>query len=385
MPAVNVEGRMRYWPALDGLRGLAVIAVMLFHAQVSQVSGGFLGVDIFFVLSGFLITAQLLREVDFTGKVRFGRFFLRRTVRLQPALMLMLTIYLLGGVMGLVPGQFKVLMTDITIVLLALTHWARAFNWPGPDYLGHAWSLGIEEQFYVLWALAFFALGSSAARPSRVAALATLGVLIGMTWMGLLHEQGASVVRLYNGLDTRAMALLCGCALAGWLHTYRPQYLEPLLPEAVKPQIEPRINPATITGVVALGGLLLTMLNWEWTQSFMFPWGYMGVALLASVLIASIVQAPDNALSKLLGMSALVLTGRVSYGLYLWHYPLYRVAEVQGKAAGYSLGASMIAAAIMTFLVAWLSYRWLEQPLRAWCFSHPKVLVQVEPGSGTAC
>jgi len=362
---------MRYWRALDGLRGVAILAVMLFHAHVPLVRGGFLGVDIFFVLSGFLITTQLLREVSRTGSVRFGRVFLRRAVRLQPALMLMLAIYFLGSLLGLIPGTARVVTTDITIVLLALTHWARAFNWLSPDYLGHAWSLGIEEQFYVLWALVFGALGQSAARRWRVVTLAALGALIGMAWMGLLTKQGASLVRLYNGLDTRAMALLCGCALAGWFHTIRPTRLEALLPAAVDPQVEPGNSWATVSGVVALAGLLWAILNFEWTHPYMFPWGYMGVALLALVLIASIVQAPDNRLSKLLGMSAIVSIGRISYGLYLWHYPLYRVAEAQGKATGYSLGITMTAATLMTFITAWLSYRWVEHPFRAWFFRRP--------------
>ena len=95
---------MRYWPALDGLRGVAVVAVMLFHAQGPQARGGFLGVDIFFVLSGFLITSQLLHEVHIAGSIRWGRFFMRRLVRLQPALLLLLLVYILGWSAGWVPG-----------------------------------------------------------------------------------------------------------------------------------------------------------------------------------------------------------------------------------------------------------------------------------------
>jgi peptidoglycan/LPS O-acetylase OafA/YrhL len=352
---------MRYWPALDGLRGVAVVAVMLFHAQVSQVRGGFLGVDVFFVLSGFLITSQLLRELSRTGRVRWGAFFMRRLVRLQPALALMLLVYALAWVAGLVPAPGTVVARDVATVLLAMAHWARAFDWYPPDYLGHAWSLGIEEQFYLLWALLLASLGAQAARPGRVFLLAMGGALASMLWMLWLQAAGAGPVRLYNGLDTRAMALLCGCALAGWLHTRQPQLVDKAADQPLVPNTR---HFATFAGFAALGLLLVAMVSADWRASIMFPWGYMTAALLAALLVWSVVLAPAGRLPCLLAWKPLVFLGKISYGLYLWHYPLFRVAEAQAPKAGLSFACAMALAGCLTLFAAWASFVWVERPLR---------------------
>lgn len=353
---------MRYWPALDGLRGLAVLAVMLFHAQMPQVRGGFLGVDIFFVLSGFLITSQLLRELRRAGQIRWGRFFMRRVVRLQPALLLLLLAYTLGWAAGWVPGPGTVVARDVGTVLLAMAHWARALDWHPPDYLGHAWSLGIEEQFYFLWALLLATMGGYAARRWRVLILAMAGALASMLWMLWLHTAGAGPVRLYNGLDTRAMALLCGCALASGLHARQPQLLEAAQPQACAP---PKSRTATCTGFAALGLLLLGMGSLEWRHTLMFPWGYIAIAATAALLVWALVVAPASRCAALLAWPPLVALGKISYGLYLWHYPLFRVAEAQAPKAGMPVAHGMALAACLTVLAAWASFVWVERPLRA--------------------
>ena len=352
---------MRYWPALDGLRGLAVLAVMLFHAQVSQVRGGFLGVDVFFVLSGFLITSQLLRELHSTGRIHWGRFFMRRVVRLQPALLLLLLAYILAWAAGWVPGPGTVVAQDVATLLLAMAHWARALDWHPPDYLGHAWSLGIEEQFYFFWALLLATMGAQAARPWRIFTLAVVGALASMLWMLWLYVAGAGPVRLYNGLDTRAMALLCGCALASGLHTRQPQLLDkaPPLPDAQK-----NLCTVACTGFVALGLLLVAMHSAEWRNALMFPWGYMAAALTTALLVWSVVVAPANHCAALLAWPPLVAVGKISYGLYLWHYPLFRVAEAQAPKAGIPLAYAMALAAGLAVLAAWASFVWVERPLR---------------------
>lgn len=352
---------MRYWPALDGLRGLAVLAVMLFHAQVPQVRGGFAGVDIFFVLSGFLITTQLLRELHGAGHIRWGRFFMRRVVRLQPALLLLLLAYTLGWAAGWVPGPGSTVARDVGTVLLAMAHWARAFDWHPPDYLGHAWSLGIEEQFYLLWALLLAAMGGYATRRWSVLLLAITGALASMLWMLWLHTAGAGPIRLYNGLDTRAMALLCGCALASWLHARQPQRLDntPLPTHRAYPS-----RAASSTGPAALALLLLGMGSLEWRHALMFPWGYIAIAATAALLVWSLVVAPTSPCSALLAWPPLVAVGKISYGLYLWHYPLFRVAEAQAPKAGMPVAYAMALAACLTALAAWASFMWVERPLR---------------------
>ncbi|WP_255523440.1 acyltransferase [Acidovorax sp. IB03] len=360
----------RYWPALDGLRGLAVLAVMLFHAQVPQVVGGFAGVDIFFVLSGFLITSQLMQELHQSGHIRWGRFFMRRLLRLQPALLLLLLTYILGWIAGWIPGPGSTVTRDVSIVLLAMTHWARALDWYPPDYLGHAWSLGIEEQFYLLWALLLAAMGRYATRRWSVLALALAGTLAGMLWMLWLHTAGAKPVRLYNGLDTRAMALLCGCALASWLHTRRPERLDnvPLPSHLVS-----HSRAVSYTGMMALALLLLGMSSLEWHNSLMFPWGYMAIAVTATLLVWSLVLAPSGLCSAILAWPPLVAVGKISYGLYLWHYPLFRVAEAKALEADIPVAYAMGLASGLAAMAAWVSFVAVELPLRkrlAWRYRH---------------
>lgn len=377
---------MRYWPALDGLRGLAVLAVMLFHAQVPQVSGGFLGVDIFFALSGFLITSQLLLELDRSGRIQWRRFFLRRMVRLQPALMLLLLAYALGWVFGWVPGPGSVVARDVATVLLAMAHWARAFDWYPPDYLGHAWSLGVEEQFYLAWALLLAALGAQARRCWRVFFVAVGLAVASVLWMWWLRAEGAGPVRLYNGLDTRAMTLLCGCVLASWLHMRRGDLLNPTAPAygpaADNGQFGWPVGPAegkdaalsfgrngfnaaaSWCGLFALGLLLLAMGNAQWRHPAMFPWGYLAAALASCLLIWSLVVAPASPWAAALAWRPLVAMGRISYGLYLWHFPLYRLAEAHAPALGIAHGEAMAVASVLTMLAAWASFVWVEWPLR---------------------
>lgn len=350
-----------YWPALDGLRGLAVLAVMLFHAQVPQVKGGFAGVDVFFVLSGFLITTQLLHELQSVGRIHWGRFFMRRLVRLQPALLVLLLVYTLGWVFGCIPGPGSTLSRDVVTVLLGMAHWARALDWHPPDYLGHTWSLGIEEQFYLMWALLLATMGGYASRRWSVLTMALAGALASMLWMLWLHTTGAGPVRLYNGLDTRAMALLSGCALASWLHTRQLRQLGAAPPV---PHIALYSRIASSIGTLALALLLLGMGSLQWQHALMFPWGYMAIAVTAAFLVWSIVVTPTGLCSALLAWPPLVAIGKISYGLYLWHYPLFRIAEAKASEAGISVANAMTLAGCLTAMAAWASFVAVEIPLR---------------------
>lgn len=347
---------------------MAVIAVVLFHAYPPLLRGGFLGVDIFFVLSGFLITGQLLREVQHHGGVHWRNFFKRRLIRLQPALLLLLLAYSFAWVAGWIPTSLRTTAQDILTVLFAWAHWARAFEWHAPDYLGHAWSLGIEEQFYLIWAAALAVLGRKLVAPWRLALLAAAGALASSLWMQWLQESGAPPTRLYNGLDTRAMGLLWGCALAGCLHTACPFLLEPT-PPAHTSQSESRVaqvvvGAASTSACVSLTMLLVAMMTVEWRHPDMFRWGYTGAAILTSVLVGALVIAPSGICSRVLGCSALVNVGKISYGLYLWHYPVIRILEAHAPALGLGHTAAMAVALFVSAVAATGSYLWLEQPLK---------------------
>ena len=359
---------MKYWPALDGLRAVAVLSVMLFHAQFAPWHGGFLGVDIFFVLSGFLITAQLLQELRDSGRIRWTGFFVRRLVRLQPALLLLLFAYAGAWSVGWVPGSASAALRDIGVVLLGIAHWARAFGWHSPDYLGHAWSLGIEEQFYLLWAVTLAALGSWCARPWRLCLLAMVGAIASVLWMQWLQAAGANPSRLYNGLDTRAMALLWGCALAGGLQTLRPELLRTGGPSDTlgKNRCGSALESAlSHIAWAALLALIAAMIVSQWKHPMMFRWGYFTAAFITAVLLAALVQAPASICSHILGSKPLVAVGKISYGLYLWHYPLYRIAEYKHKEWEVTFAFAMCAATALTLCIAWGSYFFVERPLRS--------------------
>jgi len=354
---------MRYWPALDGLRGVAVIAVMLFHAQWPGAQGGFIGVDIFFVLSGFLITTQLLGELNRTGRVRWQAFFMRRAVRLQPALLTLLVAYALAAHGGLLPpSTARAWLSDIGVVALALAHWTRAFDWHAPDYLGHTWSLGIEEQFYMLWALAIALCARAHLSKRRMEWLTISAMLTSAGWMALLYMNGASASRLYNGLDTRAAALLAGCTLAMVLERCAPALLSPRLkPYPMTPKVARRWARSGLAALLVLAACVGTL---NWKHPGMFLVGYALVALLTVCLIASMIIVPTGGCASLLNHPLLVTVGRWSYGLYLWHYPIYRITEYQGARYGIAFATCMMIGSALTIAAAASSYYLIESPLR---------------------
>lgn len=347
---------MPYWAALDGLRAVAVLAVLLFHAQWPGASGGFLGVDVFFVLSGFLITTQLALQIQAQGQVALGAFFMRRLVRLQPALWLLLLAYIGCATLTdwLPPTVAQRWGRDSAMVALAWAHWARAWHWSGLDYLGHAWSLGIEEQFYLLWALLLAVLARRRPSARHMALSCVLATMAGAAWMGWLQWQGASPSRLYNGLDTRALALLAGCTLA-WLRLQAPP------PAPVPPTQQRRYG---LLGWALLALLLAALHGAQWQHHTMFYGGYLLAALGSAALLQCLLQAPRRGVAPLLAHPVLVHIGRWSYSLYLWHYPLFRLAQYQGERHGIPLAVSMALATVVTFACAAASYHWLEMPLR---------------------
>ncbi len=350
---------MPYWGALDGLRAIAVLAVMLFHAQWPGARGGFLGVDVFFVLSGFLITTQLGLELRTRGHIALGAFFMRRLVRLQPALWLLLLAYSTCAILTdwLPPTVAQRWGQDSAIVALAWAHWARAWHWNAVDYLGHSWSLGIEEQFYLLWALLLALVAGRHTSARRMALGCATAALASAGWMLWLHHEGASPSRLYNGLDTRAMALLTGCTLA-WTLLQRSTTAPP-----------PTTRARPLYGALAwilLALLLAAMHGAQWQQPAMFRYGYLLAALGSAGLVFCLLQPPGQGLTRWLAQPWLVRIGHWSYGLYLWHYPLFRLAQYHGERHQLPLAYSMAAATLLTFACAAASYHGLEMPLRRW-------------------
>jgi peptidoglycan/LPS O-acetylase OafA/YrhL len=373
------------WRALDGVRALAVAGVILYHAGVSWVPGGLLGVDVFFVLSGYLITSLLLREVRGGGRVDLRAFWARRARRLLPALLLVLIAVMLWAAVDRSLDVHSIRL-DVVSALLYVANWRFAFSHQGyfsssaaPSPVLHLWSLGVEEQFYLLWPLLVAAvvglvrLGPRIARSvSRrqpgdgldaaldagsgrrgVFVLAVVGALASTGWLVYGALRGTDSSRLYYGTDTRALALLTGAVLATCLPL-------PRSPRAVRTNIHV-VRRWSLVGALALGGLIAIFAMVSGQSQLLYHGGFLVVAVLVALVIATLIRAPRGPLSKLLGMPPLAHLGRISYGLYLWHWPV--ILYVNGARTHLS-GTDLLWTRIgISVLLAELSYWIMERPI----------------------
>lgn len=324
-----------YRPALDGLRGISILAVMFHHLQL-PIRGGFLGVDVFFVLSGFLITCLLVEEVETTGKIHLPNFYARRALRLLPALATMLALS--------VPF---VTVSQLAPAVAYYANWAMA----GGAYLGavaHTWSLSLEEQFYLLWPPSFMVL-SQRLRPSHLIAITV--VLIGLVagYRIASFERGVALVRLTYASDMRADTILTGCAL-GLLVSYGFLRDTPVVRHVLR-----------LASVGILPVLFFIFLLGSPRSSFFFLGGFNVVALGAALLIVQAVLFPVPLLQAILEWKPLVAVGRISYGLYLWHALLYYALDTVSLHIWAPIW--LVVHVGGSFLIAAISYRYLEQPM----------------------
>lgn len=345
----------RYITELDGLRGVAVIAVMIFHANIpffkgdKFLQGGFIGVDIFFVLSGFLITSILVSEFDRTGSISLKNFYIRRFLRLGPALIGLLVVFCLTSFMVLNEEEARKNYFDAIISAAYLSNWARAFLIHPPDYLGHTWSLSIEEQFYIIWPIILFFLLRITQKRQYVLITATFFALLSWALRSHLANNGATIARLFNGLDTRADALMLGCAVGvmlsnGFLKPTTLKLLQRLLP---------------LLNIFSIVGLLFFSVLSNWYVLWMHYWGFFIVELFTVIIILNVTINSKGIFNKILMMKWLVWIGSISYGLYLWHYPIFRTISSLGL-QGWS---KFIVGIVITFIISIISYYALELPI----------------------
>ncbi len=368
-PAVQT-GALAHVPALDGLRGLAVLGVLAFHAGALR--GGFLGVDLFFVLSGYLITALLLAEHATAGRIDLRAFWVRRARRLLPALLALMPAIALYAAIFARPRELAAVRRDALATLGYVSNWASIvagrsywslFTAPSP--LEHTWSLAIEEQFYLAWPLLLRFAMRGAARPARrtLALAAGLGAVSAASlWLRWNPLDGS---RAYLGTDTRGAAILAGCALAAVLHDG----------EGARPF---RARARRRAGTV--GALAAMVLAAAWTfadgeRALLYRGGFWATEACVVALLVAALRAPKSAVARALAWGPLRSVGAVSYGVYLWHWPLFVVlTPARTGLDGLALAGLRVG---LTFAAAAASYRWIEQPVRREGFptKHPAVLV----------
>jgi peptidoglycan/LPS O-acetylase OafA/YrhL len=372
---MNGEGRrgpasIPHIRGLDGLRGVAVLGVLLFHAN-GRLRGGYLGVDLFFVLSGFLITSILLRQHDRTGAIDLRAFWLRRARRLMPALLSLMPAIALYAKTLAGEAELASLRTDALATMGYVANWravvAHRSYWEmfaAPSPLEHTWSLAIEEQFYVVWPLvvaATLALGrgrgalvperewdkTRAAKRRALLVLTLVLTLASAAAMTLLYEEG-STTRVYLGTDTRGAAILIGAllAIAGGA-------------AASGARTSRRIDIAGAFAAVVLA------LAWGWLDGqseLLYRGGFWATEIAAAVLILCCVRSPAGFVARALSVRPLTALGAISYGVYLWHWPIYVVLTEERVGLG---GLALLTVRIaVTLVIAATSYRYFERPIR---------------------
>jgi len=358
----RAAGEMGYLPGLDGLRALAIIGVLLYHAGIDWLPGGFLGVDVFFVISGFLITSLILEEYDRSGRIDFKRFYLGRARRLLPAVVVLLIVVGIA-VLFVYQDALSAFRQDALATIFYVNNWwyvlvdQSYFESMGrPPLLKHLWSLSVEEQFYLIWPVVALLLVRSGGRP-LVRRIALLLAVASTVWMAVIairngYPVDADPSRAYFGTDSHSMGLLVGAALAT---VWRPGRLSTHIPRGTQVIV-------TGTGIVALAVVVAFYLFVGEFTPWLYRGGFLALAFFTTVLIAAVTH-PASVLGPALGVGVLRYLGRRSYGIYLWHWPIFMVTR-PGIDVPWSEPVAFAARLALTLGIAELSYRLVEMPIR---------------------
>jgi len=352
------SANLPYFPALDGLRGAAVVAVLLFHSEYTWMQGGYLGVSTFFTLSGFLITSLLLAERGATASINLRHFWLRRFRRLMPAAMLTLALVALYGVLVADPVQQRNLAGDVIACLAYVANWRFVFSqqsyldlFAAPSPVLHFWSLAIEEQFYVFYPLlAWFTLQRlDKTRQWFGGLLVTLtAVSLGIALFG-----GLTTDAIYYGTETRAAELLIGAILAVVIYHHKVTRII-----AGDDRVRSAIAAA---GAVALAGCVVAWTMVSAKNELLYEGGFVVYALLSATVILACIT-PGGPVRWLLSREPFRFIGRISYGLYLFHWPIFLyITEARTQLTAPLVLLLRLA---VTFALATLSYRYVEMPVR---------------------
>lgn len=364
----------RYMAGLDGLRALAVLAVVAYHLQFEWIPGGLLGVGVFFVLSGYLITDLLVMEWKRNGRIDLADFWLRRARRLLPAMFVLLAA-VIAWLLIREPSRLIAIREELLASLLYVSNWWLIFHevsyfesFGPPSPLGHFWSLAVEEQFYLLWPLLLMA-GIRLFRKRGMLFAATTGAaLLSACLMVLLYEPGADPSRVYYGTDTRAFGLLIGAALAMvWPSAKLPDRVSPL-------------GRWSLDLVGAVGMVILLGMFWKTNEydPFLYQGGFAILSLVTAIVVA-VLAHPATRLGKFMGAAPFRWIGLRSYGIYLWHYPVIVLTSPAVNTSGVNLSLSLMQLAASVIL-ADLSWRFVEEPIRRGTWK--RLWERVRPGQG---
>ena len=354
--------KTRYIPALDGLRAFAVLAVIAYHFNFGWAKGGLLGVTVFFVLSGYLITSLLLGEWRRTKTINLESFWMRRARRLLPAIVFVIVcVALLCTIFN--HELLTKMRPDITPALLFFSNWWYIFHdisyfdaLGSPSPLTHFWSLAIEEQFYLIWPTLLFFLFRGGAKKKTVTRLTLTLAVISVLLMAFLYHPATDPSRVYYGTDTRAFSLLIGALLA---------FVWPS--NQLSGAGNSKLAPATRllfdgTGIVAFAGLIVLVILVNGFSPFMYRGGILLASLLSAVVIAVLVH-PQSLFARAAALPPLVWIDKRSYGMYLWHYPI--ILLMNGGAPSDETGAWYILLQLLViFACSAFSFRFVEDPLR---------------------
>ena len=344
-------------PGLDGLRGVAVMAVIGYHLNLGNfLPAGFLGVDIFFTVSGFIITALMLQEHAQTGRIDFAAFYLRRARRLFPAALCMLLL-LVPLTPLLQPSALPRLREDLPAALFYVSNWWQIVAQQSyfeaidqPRLLQHLWSLAVEEQYYLLWPLAAMWLLGWASR-TGLGISATLIALASTAWMAWLYVNqidGGDPSRVYLGTDTHLMGLLAGSALAAWWNPWKIRMASLASDELLN-----------LAGTAALAALIWGMAETHEGMSELYQGGFLLAVMLTCVVIGAATRE-GTWVAFLLSTRPMLWLGARSYSLYLWHWPVVVWLRPSSQADALELAWVNAARLVITLLCAEASYRWVE-------------------------
>jgi peptidoglycan/LPS O-acetylase OafA/YrhL len=344
-------------PGIDGLRAIAVLAVFFYHVGAGWLPGGFLGVDVFFVISGYLITSLLLSEYRKGGHIQVVQFWLRRARRLLPAVVVMIAVVLIVAAL-LAPDRIDSLRGDALASLFYVNNWHLIFTDQSyfasfePSLFRHLWSLSVEEQFYLLWPL-MFAAGITLFGRKRLLWGVLAGTVASTLLMVILFDPNGATDRIFYGTDTRAVGLLIGVALAIVWN-----------PNEIRTRPSGRLAGWMLdaVGIVALLLILRDFAGLHDFDSGLYQGGFLMLAVFTGALVAALAH-PSAALGRAIGCAPLVWLGLRSYSFYLWHWPILMLTrpDIDVPLSGPFLVILQLGA---TLLIADLSYRYVEQVFR---------------------